>query len=128
MSKQANYVKADVLKHFENGKMPKVKIDWRGLLCINRVGELIKVKCVYSGNSSAERRYCNHTCVAFHEPTIAYERTTATNMVRIILCNRNCITCQQNEFLDERLLSVEEREYMYECGDFNHLSRYRYDV
>ena len=72
MSKQANYVEADVLKNFENGKMPKVKIDWRGLLYINRAGKLIKVKCIYSGNSSVERRYCTHDCACFGEITTQY--------------------------------------------------------
>jgi hypothetical protein len=119
MTKQANYVKADILKNFGNGKMPKVKIDWRGLLYINRADKWVKVKCVYS-NSDIDKD-CTHDCVAFHEPIIYYERTTATNMVRIILCNGNCITCQKNEFLDERLLSIGERRYMNECGDFYHL-------
>jgi len=118
MSKQSNYVKADVLKNFENGKMPRVKIDWRGLLYINRAEKLIKVKCIYSGNSSAERRYCTHDCACFGEPR--KDHMSNGDIVGISLCH-SFVQCRPKEFLDERLLSIGERRYMNECGDFCHL-------
>jgi len=119
MSKQSNYVKADVLKNFENGKMPRVKIDWRGLLYINRAGKLIKVKCIYSGNSSAERRYCTHDCACFGDPITQYLPPDKIR-IELSLCHK-FIECGLYEFLDERLLSIGERRYMNECGDFCHL-------